>query len=117
MANQVSSRSASEVAAVLGSAALEELPALIERYRDDPRKQVQSALARAERRLDRERAERERVDAMYAEMAELGGPGVVVGVERWGVDRWQGRLRSAPSACRSARASGAQRFEEAHPSA
>ena len=56
MANQVSSRSASEVAAVLGSAALEELPALIERYRDDPRKQVQSALARAERRLDRERA-------------------------------------------------------------
>lgn len=84
MANQVSSRSASEVAAVLGSAALEELPALIERYRDDPRKQVQSALARAERRLDRERAERERVDAMYAEMAKLGGPGVVVGVDEVG---------------------------------
>lgn len=84
MANQVSSRSAAQVAAELGSAPIEELASLLERYADDPRKQVQSACERARRRQARERSERERVNAMYDAMAELGGTGVVVGVDEVG---------------------------------
>ena len=48
------------------------------------RVQVAKACERALRRLERERAERDRVDAMYRTMAELGGPGVVVGVDEVG---------------------------------
>ena len=84
MANKTSSFPAAQVAAELSSATLEELPALLERYADDPRVQVQKARARAERRLARGLAERERVEAMYAAMAELGGEGVVVGVDEVG---------------------------------
>lgn len=84
MANQASSQSAAQVAAELSCATFEELPALLERYKDDPRKQVQSAHARAARRLEREQAERERVDAMYDAMLEFGGEGVVIGVDEVG---------------------------------
>ncbi len=81
MANMTSSVSASRIAAELGSAPLDEIEALVERYFEDPRVQVAKACERALRRLERERAERDRVDAMYRTMAELGGPGVVVGVD------------------------------------
>lgn len=84
MANQHSSASAAHVTGTLASASLEELPELIERYRDDPRRQVQQAIARAERRLAREQAERERVRSLYDAQRELGGPGVVVGVDEVG---------------------------------
>lgn len=84
MANQVSSRSAAQVAAELGSASLDELPLLLDRYAEDPRKQVQAACDRARRRIERERAEIDRVGALYDTMAELGGPGVVVGVDEVG---------------------------------
>lgn len=84
MANQHSTASAAQVAALLGSAPAEEVPALVERYRDDPRQQVRSACERALRRVAREEAERDRVRAMYAAMRELGGPGVVVGVDEVG---------------------------------
>ena len=84
MANQTSSLSAAHVAAVLGSATIEELPALCERYASDPRKQVQQAVERARRRLGREQAEHERVELMYREMRELGGEGVVIGVDEVG---------------------------------
>lgn len=84
MANMTSSVSASRIAAELGSAPLDEIEALVERYSEDPRVQVAKACERALRRLERERAERDRVDAMYRTMAEFGGSGVVVGVDEVG---------------------------------
>lgn len=84
MANMTSSRPASQVAAELASAPSDQIEGLLERYRDDPRAQVRKACERARRRLDRERAERERVEGMYARMRELGGAGVVVGVDEVG---------------------------------
>ena len=84
MANQNSTAKATEIAAELASAPFEELAQLIERYRDDPRVQVRKACERAERWRGRELAERERVDAMYRTMAELGGQGVIVGVDEVG---------------------------------
>ncbi len=84
MANMTSSHPASRVAAELASAPPDQIEGLLERYRDDPRAQVRKACERARRRLDRERAERERVEGMYARMRELGGAGVVVGVDEVG---------------------------------
>lgn len=84
MANMTSSHPASQVAADLASAPPDQIEGLLERYRDDPRAQVRKACERARRRLDRERAERERVEGMYARMRELGGAGVVVGVDEVG---------------------------------
>lgn len=84
MANMTSSAPAAQIAAELGSAPLEELQALIDRYREDPRVQVVKARERAARRLERERAERARVRGMYAAMRELGGPGTIVGVDEVG---------------------------------
>lgn len=84
MANTTSSHPASQVAAELASAPPDQIEGLLERYRDDPRAQVRKACERARRRLDRERAERERVEGMYARMRELGGAGVVVGVDEVG---------------------------------
>ena len=84
MANMTSSRSAAQVAAELGSAPAEEVEELLERFADDPRQQVRKACERARRRLERERTERSRVEEMYARMAELGGSGVVVGVDEVG---------------------------------
>lgn len=75
---------AREVAAALADAPLEEARALVERYSDDPRKQVQAAVRSARRRVEREDRERERVEGMYALQRELGGPGVVVGVDEVG---------------------------------
>lgn len=84
MANMTSSASAAQVAAELASASFEEIDALIARYADDPRMQVQKACERARRRMDKERAECERVEGMYEAMRELGGEGVVVGVDEVG---------------------------------
>ena len=76
--------SAREIAAVLAAATPEELPALIERYGEDPRKQVASAVASAAKRLSREQAEHDRVAGLYAFQRELGGSGIVVGVDEVG---------------------------------
>ena len=84
MANQNSSDSASQVAAELASAPIEEIPALVSRYAEDPRVQVKKAVERAERRRARAVAERDRVAGMYAAMRDIGGPGVVVGVDEVG---------------------------------
>lgn len=84
MANMTSSTPAAQVAGTLASATFEEIPDLVERYRLDPRQQVQKACERALKRHARELAERERVDAMYGLMEELGGGGVVVGVDEVG---------------------------------
>lgn len=84
MANMTSSVSASQVAGELASATFEEIPALVEHYREDPRQQVIKACERALKRHDKELAERERVNGMYELMHELGGDGVVVGVDEVG---------------------------------
>lgn len=84
MANMTSSASAAAVAAELASASYQDIDRLVDRYSDDPRMQVKKACDRALRRKEKERAERDRVDLMYETMLELGGPGVVVGVDEVG---------------------------------
>ncbi len=84
MANMTSSASASHVAAELASASFDEIPGLVERFSDDPRVQVRKACERALKRYEKERAERARVEGMYARMAELGGDGICVGVDEVG---------------------------------
>ncbi len=84
MANQHLSQSASQIAGELASASFEDIPALIERYAEDPRAQVVKACERAKRKYDKERAERDRVISMYARMYEVGGDGVIVGVDEVG---------------------------------
>lgn len=71
-------------AQALRAASFEELPALFEQYEDDERLQVQKALATARRRYERERRERERVRSMYDLMHEIGGSGIIVGVDEVG---------------------------------
>lgn len=75
---------AKEVVGVLSSAPFEEIESLVERYGDDPRRQVQLAVARAQRRHDRELAERERVRGLYEAMRSEGGEGIVIGVDEVG---------------------------------
>ena len=75
---------AREVCATLSDAPAEEVPGLVARYRDDPRAQVRRAVEVAERRRAHELAERERVRGMYDLMRELGGSGVVLGVDEVG---------------------------------
>lgn len=84
MANQNSSLSAAQVAAAFADATDAEVAALADRYACDPRRQVQQARERALRRVARDAAEHERVLAMYRTMRELGGDGVVVGVDEVG---------------------------------
>ena len=100
MANMTSSAPATVISAELASAQIDELAALIERYRDDPRQQVKKACERAARRLEKERRERERVRKMYEQMLEMGGDGVVVGVDEVGRGSVAGsayRMRRMPS--------------------
>lgn len=75
---------AAEIAATLAEATEEELAVLLARYADDPRAQVQRACGVATRRVARQRAERERVEGMYALMREMGGPGIVLGLDEVG---------------------------------
>ncbi|WP_251158024.1 ribonuclease HII [Caniella muris] len=75
---------ASAVARALREAPLEGLEALIEACSDDPRATVASAVARARRRLERERADRERVAGLYRTMDGLAGGGLAVGVDEVG---------------------------------
>ncbi len=84
MANLTSSAPAAQIAAELSSAEEAEIPQLLERYGEDPRQQVKKACERAQKRLERLQTERERVDKMYETMAELGGSGVIVGVDEVG---------------------------------
>lgn len=75
---------AREISATLADATLEEAPALIERYAQDPRAQVRRAVESARRRIAREEGERRRVEGMYALQRELGGEGLVLGVDEVG---------------------------------
>lgn len=83
-ASQARLSSAKEIAALLSDAPEEEAREMIQRYADDPRKQVQKAVASAQRRLEKAAAERERVQGMYDLQRELGGEGIVLGVDEVG---------------------------------
>ena len=86
---------AREVVGMLSDAPLDAARELVERYREDPRKQVMRAVEVARRRIEREEAERDRVEAMYALERELGGDGVVVGVDEVGRGALAGPLTVA----------------------
>lgn len=86
---------AREVAALLASAQPDEARGLVERYAEDPRKQVRQAVERARRRIARDLEERERVHAMYELQRTLGGRGVVVGVDEVGRGALAGPLTVA----------------------
>lgn len=76
--------SAAEIAAQLTHARYEDIDALIARFSHDERSQVRHAVEGATRRKARERAERGRVLEMYRLQRELGGDGVIVGVDEVG---------------------------------
>ena len=86
---------AREIVGMLSDAPLDEARELVERYSEDPRKQVMRAVEVARRRIEREEAERDRVEAMYALERELGGDGVVVGVDEVGRGALAGPLTVA----------------------
>ena len=76
--------SAREIAARIHDASFDEVEELLERYADDPRAQVRTAVAKAQRRHESERHERERVQAMYELERELAGGGLALGVDEVG---------------------------------
>lgn len=73
-----------EIHEALANASYDEVEGLAESLRGDPRKQVQREVEAALRRHARERADRERVQAMYALQEELGGHGLMMGVDEVG---------------------------------
>lgn len=86
---------AREVVATIADAPLEEARALVERYAEDPRKQVRHAVEVARRRIEREEAERRRVLGMYELMRSEGGEGLVLGVDEVGRGALAGPLTVA----------------------
>ena len=75
---------AQEVVRLIAAADENGISDLEERFGDDSRRQVQDALARARRRLAREKAERDRIDALYDEMGRLSAGGLALGVDEVG---------------------------------
>lgn len=75
---------AREIVKKLHEASFEDMEGLLKAYAGDGRKQVHDALARARRRHEREAKERARVEGMYALQEELGGDGLVIGVDEVG---------------------------------
>lgn len=73
-----------EIHRALADATYDEVVPLAQSFAGDPRKQVQRDVAAALRRHEREHAERERVEEMYKLQRELGGDGVVIGVDEVG---------------------------------
>lgn len=76
--------SAKDIIARLSDAPEAEVFELIVRYREDPRKQVIKALESAKKRIEKEHAEKSRVEEMYRLQRELSGGGLVVGVDEVG---------------------------------
>ncbi len=76
--------SAKDIASRFAAAAPDELDELIERYADDQRKQVRAAAQKALRARDALLAEQARVDELYRFQAEVGGEGIVIGVDEVG---------------------------------
>lgn len=73
-----------EIVARLSDASESELFNLISRYSEDPRKQIQKALSTARKRIEKEHAEKNRVEEMYRLQKEFSGGGLVIGVDEVG---------------------------------
>ena len=73
-----------EIVARLSDAPESELLNLISRYSEDPRKQIQNALSTARKRIEKEHAEKNRVEEMYRLQKEFSGGGLVIGVDEVG---------------------------------
>lgn len=73
-----------EVSRLLRRVKGDEFDRLVDSLADDPREQVRQTVARAKRRMARERAEEARVRTMYAKTVELAGEGFVLGVDEVG---------------------------------
>lgn len=77
-------RTAREIHELLAHAPYDEVEDLAMSFADDPRKQVQHDVEAALRRHGREWGERVRVRGMYDLQQQLGGDGVVIGVDEVG---------------------------------
>lgn len=75
---------AGDIVRAIRAAEGEELRALIERYSDDGRAQVKAAIERARKQTKALEAERERVAKLYGTQRELGGDGLILGVDEVG---------------------------------
>lgn len=75
---------ARDICNLIKGADYDDVEALLDRYADDPRGQVQKTVQAVRRKHEREKAERERVLGMYELERELGGEGIVVGVDEVG---------------------------------
>lgn len=73
-----------EILARIKLANFDELPALLDRYGEDPRRQVQKAVLQAQKRYQKECTERARVRAMYERMKELAPKGIALGIDEVG---------------------------------
>ena len=73
-----------EITRLIKASEGEELEALLERYEHDSRTQVQRACESARRRMQALEVERARVAKLYETQLELGGSGLVVGVDEVG---------------------------------
>ncbi|MGI6216793.1 MAG: ribonuclease HII [Coriobacteriales bacterium] len=62
----------------------EQFAKIVEEYGDDPRAGLIKAISTARRRLDKERKEHDRVEAMYEIMRKAGDDKVVVGIDEVG---------------------------------
>ncbi len=81
---QLAALSVSEVRSLVGRAPYESMPALVDVLHGDGRAGVARLAETARRAYEKERSERERVLAMYGRMRDLGGAGVVLGVDEVG---------------------------------
>ena len=68
----------------LRTAPVDDLPALISRYANDPRQGVRKAVEAADKRYREYRAEYERTEELYRFQWEIAGDGVVVGMDEVG---------------------------------
>ena len=75
---------ASDIVSAIRSAEGQELMSLLERYGDDPRVAVKNAVSRAKKQMSALDAERERVSKLYETQRELGGDGLILGVDEVG---------------------------------
>lgn len=76
--------SIAEIRKRLKAASADEFPALEAEFAEDARKGVQSALASARKRIEREKAEEQRLARLYSFERELAGGRVVVGLDEVG---------------------------------
>lgn len=79
--------SVQNIKALFAQAREDQIPDLMKRYADDERRGVQAALQSAQKRLERERREQERLSGLYSfeqSLAGTRGGGIIVGIDEVG---------------------------------